>query len=713
MQRFSSLAISVAVAAISLAAGYALTDVIHALIRIALPLPSVDVSGDDLVTTATYLLGASVVVFGLVAAFNSESLLASARRTAIQVFAWGAAWGSGSLALFFMSASVFPHQLLVGAFLIGVVLFIIGYAVLGTDKDRTLIGRLTDSIGALFKLLLNPLAWLAILITIAPLIAAVMYVKSQEFRDAVAEFRIQQNVSVEGDWMTVPVNTQTELLQPIMIRMEPGRPDSMLVLERAGRLYRIGYPDNGTKELLIDFADQVGEVNLENGAMGFDFDPLYASGDGRFVYLYFTSYTADAQTNYLSRFDLAAETPEAILATQYNLMEISRPPTQYHNGGHVEFGADGMLYVAIGELDIAESHQTLDTTLAGGIMRIDVLNQGGDVSRPITRQPENGVTQGYSIPLDNPYADREDVLGEFYAHGLRNPFRFAFDGETGNIWAGEVGSTVWEEVNVIERGRNYQFPFVEGREATTIAPPDPIEGTEQGPVYTYRHTAYDRSVIGGIVYRGSRWPSLQGRYLFGDNYSGTFWSIPATGEETEDVETLGQATKYAQRGFTSMIQTPDDRILITVMGSSSAPNGAIVELVRKDAGAEASIGGGGAAAGVAEGVLTASAIRESYVTNCARCHGEDGYAQGPDADVLEEAGARPISFHSDEFASRSRDHVRTAIAKGGAGVGMSGLMPPWEGLLEDNEIDALTDYIIAFREREAEAGGAEEEGAED
>ncbi|MEL7198030.1 MAG: PQQ-dependent sugar dehydrogenase [Pseudomonadota bacterium] len=702
MQRILSIVISLVIAAVALAIGHFASDIMHMAIRIALPLPSVTVSGEDLTTTTTYLLMASALIFALVSLFNRAPLFDSARRTAVQIFAWGAAWGIGSLELFFLSASVFPHQLLVGAFLAGVLLFIIGYAVFGKDHTRPAFGRAFAVVGALFGLLLKPLSWLAILATIAPLIAAFMYVKSQDFRDAVAEFRIQQNVSVEGDWMTVPVNTQTQLLQPIMIRMEPGRPGSMLVLERAGRLYRMGYPDNGTKELLIDFADQVGEVNLENGAMGFDFDPRFGDGENDFVYLYFTSFTPDAQTNYLSRFDLSAGDAEAILATKYDMMEIGRPPTQYHNGGHVEFGADGMLYVAIGELDIAPSHQTIDTTLAGGLMRIDVLNQGGEVSRPITRQPENGRTQGYSIPLDNPYADRDDVLGEFFAHGLRNPFRFAFDPANGNIWAGEVGSTTWEEVNVIEKGKNYQFPFVEGREATSVPKPSTVEGTEQGPVYTYRHTAYDRSVIGGIVYRGNRWPTLDGKFIFGDNYSGKFWAIPAVNEEADAVETLGQADKYAQRGFTSVIQTPDDRILITVMGSSSSPNGAIVELVRKDAGAEASIGGGGAAAGVAEGTLSSAVIRESYITNCARCHGVDGYADGPDADMLEEAGARPGSFHSDEFASRSRDHVRTAIVGGGEAVGISGLMPPWEGVLTDDEIDAITDYIMAMREEESE-----------
>ena len=146
-----------------------------------------------------------------------------------------------------------------------------------------------------------------------------------------------------------------------------------------------------------------------------------------------------------------------------------------------------------------------------------------------------------------------------------------------------------------------------------------------------------------------------------------------------------------------MIQTPDDRILITVMGSSSSPNGAIVELVRKDGAAQSSIGGGEAAAAAAQTAMTADEIIQSYVTNCARCHGETGKGDGPDAELLTEVlGAAPTSFHSDEFAGRSRAQIRRAIAEGGTAVGMSEAMPPWEGLLEDEEIDALVDYVLAL-----------------
>jgi glucose/arabinose dehydrogenase/cytochrome c553 len=702
MQRIGSILISLIVVAIAIALGVAAADTTQQLIRLVLPLPDMPLHKIEIFDTFGYLLVAAFLTFALAAWMFAQALFASAERTAKQVYTWGAAWGAGSLYLFLMTSDVFPHHLLVGAFVIGVALFWAAYAVFGKDRDiagRTGIGgRFVAAIAATFKLLLKPFTWLAVLVTVLPLIAAVLYVANQNFRDSVAEFRVQQNASVEGDWMTVPVNTKTQLLQPITLRMEAGRPGSMLVLERAGRLYRMGYPDNGTKELLFDISAVVGEVNLENGALGFDFDPRYGqAGEGAgFVYLYYTSYTPQKQVNYLSRFDLSLADPAARLASRFDLIAQERLPNQYHNAGHVELGPDGMLYVSVGEMGMEASLQRLDKTLSGGILRIDVTGTNG---LPIPRQPEGGKTQGYTIPVDNPFVKEPGALAEFYAIGLRNPFRFHIDKPTGLAWTGDVGSTTWEEVNAVARGGNYQYPFDEGGRAGAVPKPAKVYGEEHGPVFTYQHTAYDRSVIGGIVYRGKRWPQLDGQYIFGDNYSGKFWAMPAQNRKVSAVQTLGQADKYAQRGFTSIIQTPDDRILITIMGSSSAPNGEIVELVLKSQGASASIAGAGAVVAAAAEAATMSqvAIRESYVTNCARCHGATGYGDGPDAALLkQQLKVMPTNFHTAQFKAKDRAEIRLAIAKGGGAVNMSVAMPPWEGLLEDKEIDALTDYVLAM-----------------
>jgi len=699
MQRVSSVIFSLLIVAIALLLGAAFAGATHQLIRLALPLPDAPAGSDELFSAFSHLIPAGFLAFTGAALLFPAGLYSTAERVAKQVFVWGMAWGVGSLFLFLMTSEVFPHQLLVGSFLIGTALFWISYALFGMDfaqASRASIGkRLMAVILATGRMMVKPAAWLAMIVTILPLGTAILYVVNEDFRNGVADFRVRQNVSVDGDWITVPINVKTQLLQPIMMRMEPGRDGSLMVLERAGRLYRLDYPDSGKKQLLLDFSEAVGEVNLENGALGFDFDPAYDGLQNGFVYIYYTSYSPDRQINYFSRFDIGLPDAQRRLASRFDLMALGRSPSQYHNGGHVETGPDGMVYIALGEMSFDKSHQRIDRTLSGGILRIDVRGTGG---KAIARQPHDGKTQGYTIPADNPFLDIPDALGEFYAYGLRNPFRFFIDEPSGLIWTGEVGSTVWEEVNAIEKGGNYQFPYNEGGHETTFAKPEEVHGEEHGPVFTYRHTAYDRSVIGGIVYRGARWPELDGQFIFGDNYSGKFWSIPARKAKVGEARTLGQATKFAQRGFTSMIQTSDDRILISIMGSSSAPNGEIVELVPRKGGDQLSLVGKGAvAAAAAPEKLTAASIRDSYVTNCARCHGATGKGDGPDAVLLaQQVGAAPSSFHTAYFKEKPRAQTRKAIADGGAAVGLSEAMPPWSGLLSAEEVDALTDYIMAM-----------------
>lgn len=699
MQRITSVIFSLLIIAIAVFLGAQVAGTTHHIIRLFLPLPEVPAGREQIMAALTHLLPTGLVCFGAAAAFFPQGLFASAERTARQIYAWGVAWSSGSLFLFLLSSDMFPHQVLTGAFFIAVVLFWLGYALFGSDRETAgrggPAGRLGAVVAATFGLLRKPLTWIAVLLTILPLLVAVIYVVDQRFRDSVAEFRVRENTRIGGDWMTVPINTKTQLLQPIMIRFEPGSPHSMLVLERAGRLFRMHYPDDGTKEPLLDFAKVVGVVNLENGALGFDFDPRYGKDGNHDVYIYYTSWTPQKQTNYLSRFDIGLPDVKARTASRYDLMALGRPPSQYHNAGTVQTGPDGMLYLSVGEMGMQKSYQRIDRSLSGGILRIDVTGGG----MPIKKQPFDGKTQGYTIPRDNPFVNVPGALGEFYAFGMRNPFRFAIDKPSGYIWTGDVGSTIWEEVNAIEKGGNYQFPYDEGGRPTDFAKPAHVLGVEHGPLYAYHHTAYDRSVIGGVVYRGKRWPELDGQYIFGDNYSGTFWSMPAVNRKIDKPTVLGQADKYAQRGFTSIIETPDERVLVTIMGSSDAPNGEIDELVPKALGAKASLVGEGAgvAAAAAPTTLSEADIHESFVTNCARCHGETGHGDGPDAKLLkEQVGVQPSNFHTSAFKGKSREEVLKAITQGGDAVGLSPAMPPWKGVLEDKEIEALTDYVRAL-----------------
>jgi glucose/arabinose dehydrogenase len=176
------------------------------------------------------------------------------------------------------------------------------------------------------------------------------------------------------------------------------------------------------------------------------------------------------------------------------------------------FGPDGYLYIGLGDGggsgDPQGNGQNLGTLL-GSILRIDVsgLSAPGD----------------YEIPADNPFVDTVGARAEIWAFGLRNPWRFSFDSETGLLWAGDVGQNLWEEIDIIVKGANYGWNIMEGFHCYS-----PSTGCDQSgltlPLVEYDHSQ-GCSVIGGYVYRGDQIASLQGYYIYGDYCSGNIWAL--------------------------------------------------------------------------------------------------------------------------------------------------------------------------------------------
>jgi glucose/arabinose dehydrogenase len=189
------------------------------------------------------------------------------------------------------------------------------------------------------------------------------------------------------------------------------------------------------------------------------------------------------------------------------LLRIDRP-TAGHTPGTLEFGKDGFLYIGVGD-GVRQVERYPTDSLLGSILRIDV--DGGDP---------------YAIPADNPYA-AGGGLPEIFAGGLRNPWRFSVDRETGDLWGGDVGESRWEEINKLELGKNYGWPTMEGNACYRPA----VDCDQTGltpPVYAYPHSE-GASVTGGILYRGKAMPDLVGKYIFGDFAIGRIWMIdPAT-----------------------------------------------------------------------------------------------------------------------------------------------------------------------------------------
>lgn len=312
--------------------------------------------------------------------------------------------------------------------------------------------------------------------------------------------------------------------------------ERLFVAERDGRI-RIVHADGTLQtEPFLNISDMVTDENWEEGLLGVAFHPNYPA-----VPYFFVTYTAGVDIR-VSRFTVEPGNPnEADEKSELNLMSIYKKGEKkggdyrVHNAGDLHFGPDGALYIAIGdggpdpwninlEGDPDHRGQEKDELLAN-ILRIDVDVDGSGLA------PDCG-TAGYEIPADNPFVDDADgACAEIWSTGLRNPYRFSFDRQTGEMYIGEVGESRREEINYqpagSSGGQNYGWSCYEGTVDYMIVdkylcPPDTVFTM---PIYEYDQTNHDCSAIGGYVYRGQQYPSLFGRYVFGDFCTGRMWLL--------------------------------------------------------------------------------------------------------------------------------------------------------------------------------------------
>ena len=269
--------------------------------------------------------------------------------------------------------------------------------------------------------------------------------------------------------------------------------------------------DVETSHLFLDLRGKVYDWAArganEQGLLGLAMHPSYKE-NGLF-YVYYSH--IDNRRSIVSQFKVSDSDPNrADPNSEVVLMDIKQP-FQNHNGGAIEFGPDGYLYIALGDgglrNDPYSNSQNL-STLLGSILRIDVDN------------PSDG--RKYGIPSDNPFVDQDGARPEIYAYGLRNPWRIAFDKKTGNLWAGDVGQELWEEVTLIEKGGNYGWSIREGFHP--FGKTASSGSKTMDPVWEYDHQI-GKSITGGRVYRSSRIPELNGKYLYADYVTGTVWAL--------------------------------------------------------------------------------------------------------------------------------------------------------------------------------------------
>lgn len=337
--------------------------------------------------------------------------------------------------------------------------------------------------------------------------------------------------------------------------------DRIFVVEQGGtiRLFKDGFVQPTP---FLSLAGQIA-VGGERGLFDIAFHPEYFV-NGQF----FVSYSNFSGATVVERYQVSSFDPDQANAFSGRIVLTVPQPFANHNGGGLEFGPDGHLYIGLGDGggsgDPFCNAQDLNSLL-GKILRIDV--------DPID------FTGTYGIPIDNPFAFTPGARPEIYASGLRNPWRFSFDRANGNLMIGDVGEVFREEISVSplgSRGLNFGWPVMEGLTCFAgascgVGAPGCFSGELRLPVFDYSHDPYvgGCSVIGGYVYRGSRIPGLQGSYFFGDFCSGRVWTLVTDGFSTSSI--IDRTAELAGPGgsiptITSFGEDGDGEILYVTFG---------------------------------------------------------------------------------------------------------------------------------------------------
>ncbi|NTW28486.1 MAG: PQQ-dependent sugar dehydrogenase [Coriobacteriia bacterium] len=320
--------------------------------------------------------------------------------------------------------------------------------------------------------------------------------------------------------------------QPVYLTNAGDGSGRLFVAEQTGAIKEIA---NGTVQLAA-YLDLSGLVSTggERGLLGMAFSPHFAT-DGRL----YVNYTDTQGNTVIARY--TADSPSSLTPRWSEPQVILKVVQPYanHNGGCLQFGPDGMLYIGMGDGGSAGDPQRRAQdlgSLLGKMLRIDVSASSGSVA--------------YSLPADNPFVATSGARGEIWSLGLRNPWRFSFDSSTGALWIGDVGQNAWEEIDYAPKGasgQNWGWNLWEGNHPYP-AGASPSEAGFSFPVLDYPHPTGE-SVIGGYVYRGGDYPAMVGTYLYADYINGWIGGVRLTAPDgtalaTPEVATLLQTSTH-------------------------------------------------------------------------------------------------------------------------------------------------------------------------
>ena len=329
--------------------------------------------------------------------------------------------------------------------------------------------------------------------------------------------------------------------QPVAIVAPPGETNRLFIVEKTGRIIVIPDLTHPTRQTFLNIRDRVGSDDVEQGVLALAFHPDYQHNHQFYVW-YTSCLRVQGKTvreDRLSRFLVSPANPNVANPASEQQMISQADEAPNHNGGELLFGPDGYLYLSLGDgggaNDEYHNSQKVDRGFFAGILRLDVDQRPGSLAP----NPHPSVHAGtYTVPPDNPFVgatsfnglpvDPARVHTEYWAVGLRNPWRMSFDPATGWLWCGDVGQEKHEEIDIIKGGGNYGWNFREGNFPFRGTPPAGAKFDE--PVWDYPHTQ-DLCIIGGLVSHGARYRNLEGKYLFADFVSGNIWALTPDGDK--------------------------------------------------------------------------------------------------------------------------------------------------------------------------------------